>query len=101
MGDVGVWDRGIFRRLTSLEQLGIYTRVRKGLTPANFSFTSEASVDVRNDLSGKIVPGQTVVKAQIELTFSNRGGFIFQAIDCYQDDIDDKAGLAKVVLGTC
>ena len=99
LGDVGVWDRGIFQRLTSLGKLGVNMGIRKGLAPATFSFTSEMTAAIRNSLSGSIAPGQPVGKVQVDLTFASQGGFMFQAIDCYQDEIDNKAGLAKTILG--
>lgn len=99
LGDVGVWDRGIFRRLTSLEELGIDTKIRTGTTPANLSFTSATTLAVRPSLSAGLAPALAVGQAHIDITFANHGGFVFQAIDCYQDELDDRVGLAKNILG--
>jgi hypothetical protein len=99
LGDVGILDRGIFQRFTSLGKLGANMRIRKGLTPAVFSFSSEMTAAVRSSASGSIVPGHPLGRAQVDLKFASQGGFMFQAIDCYRDEIDDKAGLAKVILG--
>jgi hypothetical protein len=99
LGDVGVWKDGVFKPLSSLERLGIPMKTRKGKVAAAFSLVSETTIAVHNQLTAAVDPGLQAAKADVDINFNGHGGFLFQAVDCYQDDLDDKLGLAKNVIG--
>ena len=95
-GDVGrKVDGHFFNRLTSLEEIGVKFKVRKGLEPMTFSYRSDANLLCE---SGGAVP-QAPLPAQntAAITFACRGAFCFEAMECFVDEIENKAEIAEAV----
>ncbi|MCX4137900.1 hypothetical protein M0D68_06875 [Paraburkholderia sp. SEWSISQ10-3 4] len=100
LGDVGIVENNVFKQVTSLKNLGIPYTSRLGGHPADFSFTSESGVKILTKVKGELAAGTTLpaAKAGVCIQFSKKGGFIFQASDCYMDEIDDKVTLGKSIV---
>ena len=76
VGDVGVLVDGGFRRMTSLEELGVSCDVRTGVTRQELQLTSTRGTKLTAS-AGASVP--TIVKAEVAIEFSHAGAFVFHA----------------------
>jgi hypothetical protein len=96
LGDIGVLQDGRFRRVASLKELGIVqTDVREGMAE-NVSYSASAK---RSDNvtvgAGTAVP---LASAELSITFTSEGGYIFEAINMKQMEVADRLSLASSVL---
>lgn len=101
MGDVGVFDRGVFDRQTSLDELGIGFDVREDETPADYVTQSSRGVDVTYSLAGESAQGFqaiTEVDAGARIEFSRENAFVFSAPSCLEHEIADKSGMKREIL---
>src|SRR5271169_792918 len=100
LGDVGVLEDGSFKRLTSLDLLGIPVKVRPGASAVDFSFTSQSGVEIQTTLSGELASTTPLAAAAgLSIQFSREGGFVFQAADCYIDEVEDKVSMGNAIVG--
>lgn len=100
LGDVGILRDGVFERRSSLANLSVEFKTRPGTKPMNLSHTSEGGVDIAIKAKGEALQGANIPRASAgaSLKFSAKGGFVFQAVDCYVDEIDDQLSLGATLL---
>ena len=100
LGDVGVHEGGRFKRMSALKDLGLPFRVRIGTNPIDFTYTSESGVTVATKIGGKVAAGTSLPlgQADISIQFSRKGAFLFQAIGCSTEEIEDKMALGQVII---
>ena len=100
IGDVGIQQGEEFKQMTTLKDLGIPFRVRKGKDPLEFTYTSGSGVKIQTKLAGELAVGTTLPlgEAGISLRFSEEAGFVFKAVGCLIDEIDNKAALGQAVV---
>jgi len=101
LGDVGVVEARVFRRVTNLKSLHIAFETMP-LGPAadlNAVSSSGAKIETKAAVSGlPAAAGLGGVDAGIVVEFQEEGGFVFQAAGCYQRTIKDRATLSEDIL---
>jgi len=100
LGDVGLQRGQDFKRMTTLGDLGISFRVRTGASPVDFTYTSQSGVSVKPKVAAQATAGAMLPSAQagISIEFSEDGAFLFHAIGCSVDEIEDKEALGQAVI---
>lgn len=100
LGDVGVQDGQAFRRVTSLKDLGIAFQVRTGADRVDFTYTSQSGVTIQAKAQGQVAAGSPLASAQagISIEFGEAGAFLFQAVGCSIDEIEDKAAVGRAAI---
>jgi len=95
LGDVGLLRGDTFVRETTLGDLGIPFTVRDGGAPVNFTWTSKSGISVETKAAGQAAVGTTIPLAQagVSVKFSREGAFLFQAVGCLEDSIDNRPTL--------
>ena len=95
LGDIGVLEAGRFRRVGSLEELGIASlEVREG-APDNMSYSASAE---RSGGIGGGVSAAPLVTGEVSIEFSSEGGYVFEAMAMRQLEIADRMALAARLL---
>jgi hypothetical protein len=96
LGDFGVLEAGRFRRIGSLNELGIlHAAVREG-TPENVSYS--ASAERKAGALGETDAARPVAKAQLSIRFTQQGGYVFEAAGIRNVEIADRIALADHIL---
>ena len=103
LGDVGplvggFFKKDFFKRWTSLGDLGISFRVRQDEDSTPLEFISQQGTSFTTKIAGEAnnaIPALPTAKAGISLSFSNEGGYVFQAAESYEPSIEDIASLNK------
>jgi hypothetical protein len=100
LGDVGTQQGAMFKRMTSLKEMGIDFKLRAGDQPLDFTYTSQSGVAVHTKAAGELAVGTTlpVGQAGVLIEFSQEGAFLFQAIHCQVDEIENKVALGHTVI---
>jgi hypothetical protein len=101
LGDVGVINHGIFRRITSLEKLGISYDVRSDDTPETQKYASARGVSVSFKAAGRTpAVGSVLTQAEAGFTveFSSKHSTLYEAIGCTTPSIVDLLTLGEQVL---
>ncbi len=96
LGDFGVVEAGRFRRLGSLQELGLpQPEVREG-TPENMSY----SAAVQRAVGGSAAAGTPtpVVDAELSMKFSQEGGYVFEAAGMRHREIANRITLSNNLL---
>lgn len=93
LGDVGVVEGKYFKRLTTLNSLGIHFSTREGETPLVFNDDLTAGLNMQTKAAGEVAAGLAIplASAGISVDFECEGAFLFHAAECYIDEIEDKA----------
>jgi len=96
LGDIGVLEGGRFRRVASLNELGIgQPDVREG-TAENVSYSASATrSDKISASTGTPVP---LANGELAITFTSEGGYVFEAIQLKQLEVADRLTLASRLL---
>jgi hypothetical protein len=96
LGDIGVLEGGRFRRVASLKELGIgQPDVREG-TAENVSYSASAKRSDNISVgAGTAVP---LASGELSITFTNEGGYVFEAIKMRQMEVADRLTLASSLL---
>jgi hypothetical protein len=94
LGDVGVRQGRIFKRLTSLADLGIEFGIRRGKDPTDFTHTSSSGVNLKLGAAADA----SAAGAQLAVEFDQQGAFVFQAVGCRVDEIDNRLAVGQQVL---
>jgi hypothetical protein len=100
LGDVGLQRGQEFKQMTTLGDLGISFRVRTGASPVDFTYTSQSGVSVKPKVAAQAGAGAMLPSAQagISIEFSEDGAFLFHAVGCSVDEIEDKEALGRAVI---
>ncbi len=100
LGDVGFQKGEEFKQMTTLKDLGIPMTLRRGASRVDFTYTSQSGVKLQTKAKGVVAVGTTlpVAEAGIAIQFSQEGAFVFQAIGCIVDEIENKVELGDAVM---
>jgi len=106
LGDVGPLEGGFlkkdfFKQWTSLGDLGISFRVRQDKSPTPLEYISQQGTSFTTKIAGEAnnaIPALPTAKAGISLSFSNEGGYVFQAAESYEPTIEDMVPVTKQVV---
>jgi hypothetical protein len=100
LGDIGIQQAGVFKRLTSMRKLKLSFKTRVGKKPVDFTHTSESGITLRAKAAGEVVAGMTLPldQAGIQVEFSRQGAFLFQAIGCFIDEIENRNELGQSII---
>jgi hypothetical protein len=87
--------------MTTLKDLKIPFKVRTGSSSGDFTYTSKSGVSMKTKAEGQVAVGTTlpVAQAGISIEFSEEGAFLFQAVGCSVDEIEDKVALGRAIIG--
>jgi hypothetical protein len=103
LGDVGVIEGKYFKQITTLKLLEVDFATRVGDKPLAFNDDLTAGMQVQAKAAGEVAAGTAlpIAQAGVSIDFANEGGFLFHAVNCYADEIEDKAavGQALIALG--
>lgn len=81
--------------------MGISFRVRQDKSPTPLEFISQQGTSFTTKIAGEAnnaIPALPTAKAGISLSFSNEGGYVFQAAESYEPTIEDMVPVAKQVV---
>lgn len=106
LGDVGILEGGFikknfFKRITSLENLGISFKERADTSPTPLDLVSMRGATVNLKFQGEKneeIPILPIDKAGISFSFNNMGTFVFQSAESYEPTIEDIATLQKQII---
>jgi hypothetical protein len=96
LGDIGILESGRFRPQTTLAELGIkFAGTGKG-SPQNLQYTSKSgtALSVR---AGAEVQGPLPASAEIDISFSHEGAFLFHASNVTNQSLENRLALADSV----
>ncbi|MCD9185477.1 MAG: hypothetical protein LUM44_03535 [Pyrinomonadaceae bacterium] len=101
LGDVGEMDGNVFRRVSSLKEMGVSFTVRRGGAHEDLTYTSESGVNLNFKIAGSpIIEGSSLLiqKAGATIEFSKGAGVVFVAKDCISPSISDQISLGKEII---
>lgn len=107
LGDVGILEgdfyrkKNFFKRITSLENLGISFKERADTSPTPLDLVSMRGVTVNLKFQGEKneeIPILPIDKAGISFSFNKMGAFVFQSAESYEPTIEDIATLQKQII---
>jgi hypothetical protein len=100
LGDVGVVEGKYFKRKTSLAALGLKFATRAGDKPLVFNDDLTSGLQLHAKAAGEVAAGTALplAKAGGSIDFASEGAFLFHAMNCYADEIEDMATLGKVLI---
>ena len=101
LGDVGYFDRGVFERVTTLDDLGIGFDIREDTTPLDYVTQSSSGVKIDYSIAGESAEGfQAITKAEAgaRIEFSRKNAFVFSAPKCHEHEIENKAEVKREVV---
>jgi hypothetical protein len=86
--------------MTTLKDLKVPFKVRAGSSSGDFTYTSKSGVNIKTKAEGQVAVGTTlpVAQAGISIEFSEEGAFLFQAVGCSVDEIEDKVALGRAII---
>jgi len=99
LGDLGILEAGRFRRMGSLNELGIpHLAIREGM-PQKFSYTASAErkAGAFAEATG-VLPVAPIANAQLSIRFTEQGGFVFEAVGIRNVEISDRIALTDRIL---
>ena len=95
IGDAGVLIDGRFRKMSSLKELAIPFAVTPGASKQNVQYTSTQGTTIAPS-AGAAVPG--VAKAEINVTFSQSGAFVFHATGLSPRQIENRSLVTEAIV---
>ena len=100
LGDGGIQQGEEFKRITTLENINIPFEVRTSEHDIDFTYTSKSGVKSVTTLNGEVIPGMTVPVGQagISIQFGNEGAFLFQAVNCSVEEVEDRLTLGNAII---
>jgi len=101
LGDVGVLLGGQFQRVTTLKNLAISFKKRIGPQGSDISHSSGSTIAVEMNAKANTLPGTSIPKAtaDVSVSFSASGSFVFQAEAPQVKEIEDIVKLEADILG--
>jgi hypothetical protein len=97
VGDIGVVERGRFRKYSSLEELKITFGVAKTDSSQNVQYASRSGASLDIGASAE-VPGVPGVSANIDVQFSHEGAFIFHASELRLEQLQDRSAASAAIV---
>ena len=93
LGDVGIIEGKYFKRKTSLKLLGVNFATRVGDKPLAFNDDLTGGLQVQAKMAGEVAAGSVLplAEAGISIDFTKEGAFLFHALNCYADEIEDNS----------
>jgi hypothetical protein len=100
LGDVGVLEGEAFKQITTLKDLGIPFKLRKGEKKIDYTYTSKSGVRLKTKVAGEVAVGSTLplADAGVSIQFENEGAFLFHAAGCITDEIGNRLEVGQAML---
>ena len=95
IGDVGILEKGRFRPMTTLKELGIDCVTSDGQTKQEMQYTSTQGTSIKTSLGAALTTG---TKGEISIDFSREGAFVFNASGLITRRLENRMGVAKQIL---
>jgi hypothetical protein len=92
VGDAGILEAGRFRRMASLQELGISIGAKAGGRTQELRYTSSSGTSLAVDGGADAVG---VVKARVTIEFSRIGAFLFHASRLQARMLENRLGVAE------
>ena len=96
IGDVGVLEEGRFRRLASLQELGIAYQASTGSAAQNVQYSSTQGTKIE---IGAGADAARVAQGEIKVEFSRAGAFVFHATELRMRQLDNRLAVGKAIVG--
>jgi hypothetical protein len=93
LGDIGTLEQGVFVRISSLQDLGIHFDVRTGHDVVNLHHVSSSTVKISFQGTGSAPVQGVPALLGIDVQFGSEGAFIFDALGCVDQSIQDQVKL--------
>jgi hypothetical protein len=80
--------------------LGVKFKTRSGDKPIAFNDDLTNGLHVRVSMAAEatVVPGVSLAQAGVSIEFADEGAFLFHAVNCYVDEIEDKVTVGKALI---
>lgn len=95
IGDVGVFEGGRFRRMTSLAELGIAQKVELGTATQDVQYTSTQGTKIMTSAGAELT---AIAKAEITVDFSREGAFVFHASRLRPQYLENRAEVGQEIV---
>jgi hypothetical protein len=95
IGDAGVLERGRFRKMTSLAELGIAGDIEKAASKQDVQYTSTQGTKITASAGADAM---TVARAEIAVDFSREGAFVFHASRLRPQHLKNRAAVGQELL---
>jgi hypothetical protein len=95
VGDVGVIERGRFRRVASLKELGIAFNTEVGSSTQDVQYASTQGTTIKTAGGAAVAE---LAKAAVTITFSESGAFVFSAAALTAQRIKDRVVMGEQVV---
>jgi hypothetical protein len=95
VGDVGVLKGGRFRRMASLKELNIKSKLTSGGPSQNVEYASTYGTTISSSAG---VEGPLPASAEITIEFSHEGAFVFHALRLREESIEDRLAVGAQVV---
>ncbi len=101
LGDIGIFKRNVFTRISGLDDFNISFEVRPDTTKTPLEHNSQGSVTITTKLSGTVAPQGSVltdIDAGIIVEFSKENSTLFKANNTVTPSIKDTIQLGKEII---
>jgi hypothetical protein len=95
IGDVGVLDKGRFRRMTTLKELNIDCDVEEGTTTQEMQYSSTEGTKIETSLDLALTNG---TKGLIKIEFSRGGAYVFNASGLRTQRLSNRLKVAQQII---
>jgi hypothetical protein len=95
IGDIGVLEGGRFRKVASLDELGIKCGVSEAGQPATFNYSSTNYTHVEAGGGAEVAE---LARAEIKFTFTRRGAYALQATNARNLQMANRVVVAEAIL---
>jgi hypothetical protein len=95
IGDVGKFEGGRFRRMSSLKELGIEFSVSRGQSTQNVDYSSTRGTKISSATGAEVA---AIAKAEISIDFSEQGAFVFQALQLQPWQLENRMIIGEQVV---
>ena len=101
LGDVGIIDGGVFRRVTTLQALGIPVLIRADESPGDLTYESSSGISMQVKAAGEPSPiGSALLQARAGITFNftETGAVVFAAVGARSPTLGNLAEIEHAIL---
>lgn len=95
IGDVGVFQAGRFRRISSLKELGIKFTTNRGQSLQDMDYSSTQGTKINTEIGAE---AGIVGKAEISIDFSREGAFLFQASKLQSWELENRMTVGEQIV---
>lgn len=98
VGEIGVLERGAFRRVSTLHHLKIPFQVVSSSQQGALEYSEESELDVLTDAGAAARLGRDAPELELRVRFPKEGGFLFSAEGVVEWRVEDSLSIEQAVL---